>query len=174
MRSDRIRTFVDTYMSVFIKYSATISTRLTVADNCWLSTRLKPGRYGTREWMSRLSWPASWLRVEVMPESLLQYNIWPVWYCISSLLSHKFKGKWQERWGKECGYCLTSTPNVTAHHMDQSPLSSWTLPQSKTRYNMFYHTGLCYINLPTVLTWITVRPPVEGASRLRTRWHTQR
>lgn len=58
MRSDHMD-FVDAYMSVFIKDSATVSTRLIVADNCLLLTCLKPGRYYTRELKSPPSWPSS-------------------------------------------------------------------------------------------------------------------
>lgn len=39
MRFDHMD-FVDIFMSVFIKHSATISTRLEVANNYWLSTHL--------------------------------------------------------------------------------------------------------------------------------------
>lgn len=65
MRFDHMD-FVDIFMSVFIKHSATISTRLEVANNYWLSTHLNSGRYYTSE---GISLPARWelTSIELMP-----------------------------------------------------------------------------------------------------------
>lgn len=78
MRFDRLD-FVDTYMSVFIKRSATISMGCTVAGNCWLSSRLKP--VPEREWVPCHGLKLRWC------QRLNHGAIWGVFDSLSSILS---------------------------------------------------------------------------------------
>lgn len=77
--------------------------------------------------------------VEVMLDPVLEHL--DVWYHISFLFGHKFRGSDREDEREKVWHEL-----LLPHHVDRTHCAVWVLPQAETQCCMFYDTSLCLVS----------------------------